>query len=155
MQFGYNVDVLAPPEFNDAMQNGFQAILAGDKTPEQQAADLQAAWEEGMKRQAKRHQRRNVHGRGRTSLPAPPSCLGDADQHDRDALDAPSSASISPAQHSWRRYRAGIFFVLPALLLYVVFMVYPFFQSIYFSFTELERGDGRSRTGSASTITAS
>jgi raffinose/stachyose/melibiose transport system substrate-binding protein len=47
-QFGYNVDVLAPPEFNDMMQNGFQAILAGDKTPEQQAADLQAAWEEGM-----------------------------------------------------------------------------------------------------------
>ena len=48
MQFGYNVDVLAPPEFNDMMQNGFQAILAGDKTPEQQAADLQAAWQEGM-----------------------------------------------------------------------------------------------------------
>jgi len=47
-QFGYNVDVLAPPSFNDAMQNGFQAILAGDKTPEQEAADLQAAWEEGM-----------------------------------------------------------------------------------------------------------
>ena len=48
MQFGYNVDVLAPPEFNDMMPNGFQAILAGDKTAEQQAADLQAAWEEGM-----------------------------------------------------------------------------------------------------------
>jgi raffinose/stachyose/melibiose transport system substrate-binding protein len=48
VQFGYNVDVVAPPEFNDMMQNGFQAILAGDKTPEQQAADLQAAWEEGM-----------------------------------------------------------------------------------------------------------
>ena len=32
-QFGYNVDVLAPPEFNDAMPNGFQAIIAGDKTP--------------------------------------------------------------------------------------------------------------------------
>src|SRR5829696_4445516 len=48
VQFGYNVDVLAPPEFNEMMQNGFQAILAGDKTPEQQAADLQAAWEEGM-----------------------------------------------------------------------------------------------------------
>lgn len=46
--FGYNVDVIAPPEFNDAMLNGFQAILAGDKTPEEQAADLQAAWEEGM-----------------------------------------------------------------------------------------------------------
>jgi raffinose/stachyose/melibiose transport system substrate-binding protein len=48
VQFGYNVDVVAPPEFNDMMQNGFQAILAGDKTPEQQAAALQAAWEEGM-----------------------------------------------------------------------------------------------------------
>ncbi|MDP9364388.1 MAG: extracellular solute-binding protein [Chloroflexota bacterium] len=41
---GYNIDVLTPPEFNDTMLNGFQAILAGDKTPEQQAADLQAAW---------------------------------------------------------------------------------------------------------------
>jgi raffinose/stachyose/melibiose transport system substrate-binding protein len=48
VQFGYNVDVVAPPAFNDMMQNGFQAILAGDKTPEQQAADLQTAWEEGM-----------------------------------------------------------------------------------------------------------
>jgi raffinose/stachyose/melibiose transport system substrate-binding protein len=48
VQFGYNVDVLAPPEFNDMMLSGFQAILVGDKTPEQQAADLQAAWEEGM-----------------------------------------------------------------------------------------------------------
>jgi raffinose/stachyose/melibiose transport system substrate-binding protein len=47
-QFGYNIDVLAPAAFNDMMLNGFQAILAGDKTPEQQAADLQAAWEEGM-----------------------------------------------------------------------------------------------------------
>src|SRR5215211_8662929 len=43
--------------------------------------------------------------------------------------------SISPARRSWRRYRAGILFVLPALILYLVFMVYPFFQSIYFSFT--------------------
>ena len=45
IQLGYNIDVLAPPEFNDTMLNGFQAILAGDKTPEEQAADLQAAWE--------------------------------------------------------------------------------------------------------------
>jgi hypothetical protein len=30
------------------MQNGFQSMLNGDKTAEQQAADLQAAWEEGM-----------------------------------------------------------------------------------------------------------
>lgn len=48
IQLGYNIDVLAPAEFNDVMLNGFQAILAGDKTPEQQAADLQAAWEEAM-----------------------------------------------------------------------------------------------------------
>jgi len=45
VQFGYNVDVLAPPEFNEAMSSGFQAILVGDKTPEQEAADLQAAWQ--------------------------------------------------------------------------------------------------------------
>jgi raffinose/stachyose/melibiose transport system substrate-binding protein len=48
VQFGYNVDVLAPPEFNDMMLNGFQAMLVGDKTAEQQAADLEAAWNEGM-----------------------------------------------------------------------------------------------------------
>ena len=41
----------------------------------------------------------------------------------------------SPLRRSWRRYRAGFLFVLPALLLYLVFMVYPFFRSIYFSFT--------------------
>lgn len=48
-KFGYNVDVLAPPQFNDAMTNGFQAIISGQKTPEQVAAELQAAWQEGMK----------------------------------------------------------------------------------------------------------
>ena len=48
---GYNIDVLTPPGFNDMMSNGFQAILAGDKTPEQQAADLQAAWLEGTQGQ--------------------------------------------------------------------------------------------------------
>jgi len=47
-QFGYNVDVLAPPQFNDAMQNGFQAIISGDKTPEQVAAELQTAWDAGV-----------------------------------------------------------------------------------------------------------
>ena len=47
-QFGYNVDVLAPPQFNEAMSDGFQAIISGDKTPEQLAAELQAAWEAGM-----------------------------------------------------------------------------------------------------------
>lgn len=47
-EFGYNVDVLAPPAFNEAMSNGFQAMLSGDKTAEQMAADLQAAWEAGQ-----------------------------------------------------------------------------------------------------------
>jgi ABC-type sugar transport system permease subunit len=51
-------------------------------------------------------------------------------------LDAPIAyAPISPTQRAWRRYRAGVFFVLPALVLYLIFMVYPFFQSIYLSFT--------------------
>jgi ABC-type sugar transport system permease subunit len=51
-------------------------------------------------------------------------------------LDAQLVApSISPVRRSWRRYRAGILFVLPALILYLIFMVYPFFRSIYFSFT--------------------
>jgi len=44
IKLGYNIDVIAPPEFNDTMTNGFQQMLAGDKTAEQQAADLQAAW---------------------------------------------------------------------------------------------------------------
>jgi raffinose/stachyose/melibiose transport system substrate-binding protein len=47
-QFGYNIDVMTSPAFNDVMLNGFQAMLNGDKTAEQQAADLQAAWEEGV-----------------------------------------------------------------------------------------------------------
>lgn len=48
VQFGLNIDVLAPQDFNDTMSNGFQAILAGETTPEQLAADLQAAWDAGM-----------------------------------------------------------------------------------------------------------
>jgi ABC-type sugar transport system permease subunit len=43
--------------------------------------------------------------------------------------------SISPALRAWRRYRPGVLFVLPALVLYLVFMVYPFLQSLYLSFT--------------------
>jgi hypothetical protein len=30
------------------MRSGFQLVFAGSKTPEQQAADLQAAWEDGL-----------------------------------------------------------------------------------------------------------
>jgi len=47
VQFGYNIGVFVPAEFNEAMDSGFQGVLVGDKTAEEQAADLQAAWEEG------------------------------------------------------------------------------------------------------------
>ncbi|MCA9876192.1 MAG: sugar ABC transporter permease [Thermomicrobiales bacterium] len=43
---------------------------------------------------------------------------------------------ISPSRRWWNRYRAGILFVLPALLLYLVFVGYPFIQTIYFSLTD-------------------
>lgn len=42
-EMGYNIDVLTPDKFNNAMSEGFQAVLLGQKTPEQQAKDLQAA----------------------------------------------------------------------------------------------------------------
>jgi ABC-type sugar transport system permease subunit len=42
---------------------------------------------------------------------------------------------------SWARQRAGLLFVAPALLLYLVFMIYPFVQSIYFSFIDWNGAD--------------
>jgi raffinose/stachyose/melibiose transport system substrate-binding protein len=47
--FGYNLDVLTPASFNEVMYRGFQEVLGGDRTPEQQAAKLQAAWQEAKK----------------------------------------------------------------------------------------------------------
>lgn len=46
------------------------------------------------------------------------------------------TVQISEARRQWNRYRAGFLFVLPALLLYAIFMIYPFLRSIYFSFTD-------------------
>jgi raffinose/stachyose/melibiose transport system substrate-binding protein len=43
---GYNIDVLTPPQFNTVMNEGFQAVLNGDRTPEEQAQALQAAWDD-------------------------------------------------------------------------------------------------------------
>lgn len=40
---GFNIDVLTPDKFNTAMSDGFQAVLLGQKTPAQQAKDLEAA----------------------------------------------------------------------------------------------------------------
>jgi raffinose/stachyose/melibiose transport system substrate-binding protein len=45
---GYNIDVLTPDNFNSAMGDGFQSVLLGEKTPEQQAADLEKAWEDAI-----------------------------------------------------------------------------------------------------------
>jgi ABC-type sugar transport system permease subunit len=47
----------------------------------------------------------------------------------------------SQAERHWARYRAGYLFVLPAFLLYAVFMIYPFAQSIYLSFTSWNGAD--------------
>lgn len=47
-----------------------------------------------------------------------------------------SGPRLSPARRWWNRYRAAIFFVAPAMLLYAIFMIYPFVRSIYFSFTD-------------------
>jgi raffinose/stachyose/melibiose transport system substrate-binding protein len=40
---GVNIDVLTPEAFNTAMLDGFQAVLGGDRTAEEQAAALQAS----------------------------------------------------------------------------------------------------------------
>ena len=42
---GYNIDIYAPTNFNLMQGDGFQAVMAGQKTPGKQAADLQAEWE--------------------------------------------------------------------------------------------------------------
>ena len=50
--FGYNLDVLTPANFNDVMFTGFQEVLGGARTPQEQVDELQAAWEKA-KRQGK------------------------------------------------------------------------------------------------------
>ena len=46
-QLGYNVDLVAPAEFNTMMREGFQAVMAGDKAALEQLEDLQALWDAG------------------------------------------------------------------------------------------------------------
>jgi len=43
--FGYNIDVLTPQNFNQVMFQGFQDVLNGRRSPQEQADALQAAWE--------------------------------------------------------------------------------------------------------------
>ena len=45
LPLAYNLDVVMPAEWNQAMKNGTQALLDGSATPEEVAAALQAAWE--------------------------------------------------------------------------------------------------------------
>ncbi len=42
--FGYNVDVLTSENFNEVMNSGFQEVIGGSRSPEEQAAALQDAW---------------------------------------------------------------------------------------------------------------
>jgi raffinose/stachyose/melibiose transport system substrate-binding protein len=47
--FGYNIDVLAPQNFNEVMFSGFQEVINGSRSPEEQAAALQDAWAEAKR----------------------------------------------------------------------------------------------------------
>jgi raffinose/stachyose/melibiose transport system substrate-binding protein len=47
--FGYNIDVLAPQNFNEVMFSGFQKVLNGTRSPAEQAAALQDAWAEAKR----------------------------------------------------------------------------------------------------------
>src|SRR5215211_1290744 len=42
--FGYNLDVLAPQNFNEVMFTGFEEVLAGTRSAAEQSAALQDAW---------------------------------------------------------------------------------------------------------------
>jgi raffinose/stachyose/melibiose transport system substrate-binding protein len=47
--FGYNIDVLAPHNFNEVMYTGFQEVISGRRSPTEQAQALQEAWAEAKK----------------------------------------------------------------------------------------------------------
>jgi raffinose/stachyose/melibiose transport system substrate-binding protein len=47
-QMGYNIDPLLPANFNQTELDGFQAVVLGQKTPEQMAKDLQKDWEDAL-----------------------------------------------------------------------------------------------------------
>ena len=44
--FGYNIDVLAPRNFNEVMYTGFREVIDGMRSPAEQAGALQRAWAE-------------------------------------------------------------------------------------------------------------
>lgn len=50
LPLSYNLDVVMPAGWNDAMKSGLSAIISGTKTPQQVASDMQAAWESAKAR---------------------------------------------------------------------------------------------------------
>ena len=46
--FGYNIDVLTPAGFNTVMAEGFQQVMNGDRTPQEQADALEEAFQEAF-----------------------------------------------------------------------------------------------------------
>jgi raffinose/stachyose/melibiose transport system substrate-binding protein len=46
---GYNIDVLAPQNFNEVMYTGFREVISGMRSPAEQAGALQLAWAEAKK----------------------------------------------------------------------------------------------------------
>jgi raffinose/stachyose/melibiose transport system substrate-binding protein len=48
-KMGYNIDVLTPENFNTIMFDGFQEVLGGTKSAQQQADDLEKAMQEAKK----------------------------------------------------------------------------------------------------------
>jgi raffinose/stachyose/melibiose transport system substrate-binding protein len=44
--FGYNIDFLAPRNFNEVMYTGFIKVIDGMRSPAEQAGALQRAWAE-------------------------------------------------------------------------------------------------------------
>jgi raffinose/stachyose/melibiose transport system substrate-binding protein len=42
--FGYNIDILTPANFNEVMFSGFQEVLNGTRSAQEQATALQDAW---------------------------------------------------------------------------------------------------------------
>ena len=47
--FGYNIDVLAPQNFNEVMYTGFREVINGMRSPAERAVALQRAWAEAKK----------------------------------------------------------------------------------------------------------
>ncbi len=47
--FGYNIDVLTPARFNTVMAEGFQQVMNGRRTAQQQADALDKAYQDAKK----------------------------------------------------------------------------------------------------------